>query len=225
MPPARSIFRLLPFLGVAVLAVMLVGCPNQWSWHEKITVKVETPNGERAASSVIRKTLIHTDGWLAPREARGASESVWGEAVVLEVAPGKYLFALLKGLPSPFEVFFPGEAPVEVASRMKRLRGHRTLSSDLYPLLVTFDDIADPTTVRQVDPSDLASVFGPGYTLNSITLEITDEKVTEGKVENLLVWLTWSRDKLLATGNGRSPLQISYKGGVLALGRTDFRTK
>ena len=221
MPPARSIFRLLPFLGVAVLAVMLVGCPNQWSWHEKITVKVETPNGERAASSVIRKTLIHTDGWLAPREARGASESVSGEAVVLEIAPGKYLFALLKGLPSPFKVFFPGEAPVEVASRMKRLRGHRTLSSDSYPLLVTFGDIANPATVRRVDPHDLASVFGPGYTLKAITLEITDEPVTKGRVENLLQWLSWPRDRFLESGGGLSPLRVPGA----SVGRIDFRRK
>lgn len=77
------------------------------------------------AESTFARRAINNDSWYDPPEARGASESVSGEAVVLEVAPGKYLFALLKGLPSPFEVFFPGEAPVEVASRMKRLRGHR----------------------------------------------------------------------------------------------------
>ena len=56
-------------------------------------------------------------------------------------------------------------------------------------MLVTFNDITNPTTVRRVDPYDLASVFGPGYVLKAITLEITDEKVTEGRVESVLAWL------------------------------------
>lgn len=173
-------------LCVLVMALGLSGCGRQWSWHEKITVEVETPEGPKAASSVIRKTFVHADNWFDPPEARGASQSVSGEAVVLEVAPGKYLFALLKGLPSPFEVFFPGEKPLEVASRMELLRESRTLTSDLYPLLVTFTDIDDPTTVQRVDPSDLAAVFGTGYALKAITLEITDEPVTREKVEAAL---------------------------------------
>lgn len=64
-----------------------------------------------------------------------------------------------------------------------------TVPAELYPLLVTFDDIADPTTARRVDPSDLASMFGPGYALKAITLEITDEKVSAGRVEAVLGWL------------------------------------
>jgi hypothetical protein len=53
----------------------------------------------------------------------------------------------------------------------------------LYPLLVTFTDIADPKTVTRVDSANLAATFGPGYALTSITLEITDEPVTEGQVQ------------------------------------------
>lgn len=58
-----------------------------------------------------------------------------------------------------------------------------------YPPLVTFTDLADPKTVRRVDPSDLAATFGSGYTLKAITLEITDDKVTEGNVGRILPWL------------------------------------
>ncbi len=184
-------------LCVLVMALGLSGCGRQWSWHEKITVEVETPEGPKAASSVIRKTFVHENSWFAPPEARGASQSVSGEAVVLEVAPGKYLFALLKGLPSPFEVFFPGEKPLEVASRMELLRESRTLPGDLYPLLVTFTDIDDPTTVLRVDPSDLAAMFGPGYALKAITLEITDDPLTDGRMSSVLDWLPSYFDRRL----------------------------
>ena len=48
----------------------------------------------------------------------------------------------------------------------------------------------DPASVARVDPTDLAASFGPGYALSSITLAITDEPVTKGRVEAVLGWLT-----------------------------------
>ncbi|MCA9423137.1 MAG: hypothetical protein KC592_19110 [Nitrospira sp.] len=61
-----------------------------------------------------------------------------------------------------------------------------TIPHDRYPLLVTFSDITDPKTVQQVDPTNQAATFGPGVVLKRITLEITDEPVTEGKIEQIL---------------------------------------
>ena len=58
-----------------------------------------------------------------------------------------------------------------------------------YPLLVTFTDLTDPTTVKAVDPENLAATFGPGVSLKRLTLEITDEPVTEGRIEQVLGWL------------------------------------
>ncbi|NFV79474.1 hypothetical protein [Magnetospirillum aberrantis] len=178
--------RALALFGLLVLAVGLSGCGESWSWKQKITVEVETPEGVKRASSVIRYGLEHTEGWYVPPEARGAAHYYSGEAVVLEVSPGRYLFALLKGTPSPFPIFFPGEAPVKIASRFESLRAARTVPPKLYPLLVTFGDVTDPTSVQRVDPADLAATFGPGVRLKAITLEITDEPVTEGKVESVL---------------------------------------
>lgn len=57
------------------------------------------------------------------------------------------------------------------------------------PLLVTFTNITNPTTVQRVDPDNLAATCGPGVSLKRITLEITDELVTEGKIESVLGWL------------------------------------
>lgn len=186
---SSALLRCLALALVAMPALVLAGCGDRWSWHEKITVEVETPHGVKVASSVVRKTLRHNSGWFNPPEARGASQSLSGEAVVLEVAPGKYLFALLKGLPNTFKVFFPGEAPVEVAGRLERLRERRKLSSDLYPLLVTFGDVTKPASVRRVEANNLAATFGSGYDLKAIRLEITDEPVTAGRLESVLGWL------------------------------------
>ncbi|NGM45754.1 hypothetical protein G5B31_09410 [Rhodobacter sp. SGA-6-6] len=180
-----TLFRLLPLL---LLPLFLSACDERWGWRQKVTVTVETPEGERVGESVLAGSLRHSDS--AIPEARGAFFYLRGEAVVVEVAPGRYLFALLNGMPTPFPVFFPGEAPVEMAGRLEDLRESREVPPDLYPLLVTFDDVADPKTVRRVEPSDLVASFGPGVALTSVTLEITDEAVTEGRVEEVLGWIS-----------------------------------
>jgi hypothetical protein len=69
------------------------------------------------------------------------------------------------------------------------LSATRELAPKQYPLLVTFGDISDPASVKRVDPDNLELAFGPGYALQSITLSITDEPVTTGKVEKVLGWL------------------------------------
>ena len=115
--------------------------------------------------------------------------------MVVEAAPGKYLFAVVeeKQESLAFEAFFGAQYlnPVKAkANEIQEMRQRVELGSKLYPMLVTFSDINDPKSVKLVKPDDLASIFGPGYSLKSITLEITDEAVTEGKVEALLGWLT-----------------------------------
>ncbi|MCC6479158.1 MAG: hypothetical protein IT552_08115, partial [Sphingomonadaceae bacterium] len=55
-----------------------------------------------------------------------------------------------------------------------------TCEDSAYPMLVTFKDLADPTSVEQVDPDDLAASFGRGYRLKSITVQVTDAPVTVG---------------------------------------------
>jgi hypothetical protein len=205
----------------AILAgcLLMAGCGKQWSWHEKIVVEVETPAGVVTGSSVIRRSLTHQDSSLAPPEARGASSGISGEAVVVEVATGRYLFALLKDLPSSFEVFFPGEAPVEVADRFENLRETRELAPDQYPMLVTFTDINDPATVREVDPDNLAATFGPGVSLKRITLEVADEEVTEGMVYEVLVWLRTLDGKYLHGGTTQRGAPLGLHGGNFTMGK------
>lgn len=146
-------------------------------------------------------------GLLVLPEARGAHGKVRGEAVAVEVLPGRWLFALLSG-----DADGKGEAGQLVyhafrlgmnraatdrsyQSNMADLRAQpldtpAPLPLDAYPLLVTFDDITKPETVREVDPADLSAVFGPGVSLRGMTLEVTEEAVTEGRLEGVLGWLS-----------------------------------
>jgi hypothetical protein len=173
---------------------------GRYSWHQKLTVTIETPAGEVSASSVSavswRKQWLDWDGM-------GWSWDLTGEAVVVEVTPGRHLFALLQGagtteyMGSVVAASIAGrEGRVldealfsEVHYRRDRAAGVIVVPEYQYPMLVTFDDITKPETVREVDPRDLAAVFGEGVRLKAVTLEITRGAVTEGRVEAVLGWI------------------------------------
>ena len=173
---------------VILAASSLAACQGH-AWNQKITVTVDTPDGPKSAFSVINITLENHDAWYETPESRGVFTSMRGEAVVLEVAPKKYLFALLKGMPGADQLCFPRQAPIEVAPRLTSNLSPIVLTTEQYPLLVTFGDIADPASVKRVDPASFEANFGSGYALQSITIAVTDEVVTEGKVEGVLGWL------------------------------------
>jgi len=187
---------------LASLLLSLAGCDmlgfRSWSWHQKLTVTVETPDGPRSGSAVSAAWFQMTPKWAGVGDSAGASNSsLSGEAVAVDLGQGRYLFALLKGY-TEFTgrlAFFPlpqkpliKEEDAAVYDQLEALRATTELPRALTPLLVTFADINDPTSVARVDPDDLAAHFGPGYALASITLAITDEKVTKGRVEAVLGW-------------------------------------
>jgi hypothetical protein len=185
-------------LGLIVVAMIVVAViayniylDNDFAWHQKLTVSIETPEGTKTASSIM--SVDFTDGtkadWITLPEARKVHFELRGEAVVLEVSPGRYLFVLLNDLPDATTVFFPGLWHGDAAPQLPDLRETRDVPRKHYPLLVTFDDITNPASVRRVDPGDLAASFGPGYRLNSISLAITDEPVTQGRIKSLMPWL------------------------------------
>lgn len=178
----------------------LAGCWRKaYSWNQKLTVTVTTPQGEKSGSAVTR---VAWKIGRVPMTSTIRTASVTGEATVVELAPGKYLFALLDQSQSPVEYLAEHVWPVDVVTgeseedhlgrlytHVMQAKGPAHVRFDRYPLLVTFGDINVPASVKEVKPGDLAVAFGGGYKLKSITLEITDEEVTEGMMQKLLPWL------------------------------------
>lgn len=182
---------LIAVLACCVAVAVLVGgffvfLAPSWSWRQKLTLTIETPESPKSASSVQKVTMNQqklvnrVNSWLS------------GEAVVLEVAPRRYMFVLLGGLDTVAQyVVLDAETlkkPAEVRGpAIKKSVGKSgPMPRDHYPLFVTFDDMSDPASVRKVDPDDLAATFGEGYRTASLMLEITDEPVTNGRVEAVL---------------------------------------
>lgn len=167
---------------VTPLAYCFVPLPY-YSWNQKLTVEVEKDGKIYQASSVVKLSFHRS---VTPH-GTAYFGSVKGEAVVLELDKGQYLFALFTdeknnndyikevaarhvfekellslGAPSysndkkkigfrsdwlPYMVLLPRNVS-------------KSLPRGQYPLLVTFKDIKDPSSVKQVDPEDMDHVFG-----------------------------------------------------------------
>lgn len=180
---------------LASVVISLSACRSEYDWHQKLTVTVNTPTGEKSGSSVVGIQL-----WFGRLPLSGGewASKVSGEATVVEVAPGQYLFALLgdsRGQSSAelaLQTFWddlPHTPSEENWRTLSKLRATRPVPLKEYPLLVTFADINDPKSARRVDPQDLAAAFGPGFELKSITLEITDDSVSSGFISSIVGWV------------------------------------
>src|SRR6056297_3444879 len=92
---------------VTLLMVIALAACNPYGWNQKLTVVIQTPDGEVTGSSVTQVTKIVSDGPFTLPEARGVRSELAGEAVVVEVLPGEYLFVLLKGVDDLAHSAFP----------------------------------------------------------------------------------------------------------------------
>ncbi len=186
-----------PVAVLAMATMLLAGCgwfAERWEWNQKLTVEVLV-DGESVSGAAVSYVR-----WQEADALDNYSTAYRGEATVIDLGERGVLFALI-GEPTKYIAGYTlheelGERRSDYETLYPKIagfRGVRDVPRNRYPLLVTFTDIADPTTVRRVDPDDLAASFGPGVALKRITLEITDEDVTEGRVEAVLGWILAAR--------------------------------
>jgi hypothetical protein len=173
---------------------------DQATLRYRLTYEVETPAGLKTGSGVIQ--VKYEDTTALPIPNTGLGNTITGEAVTVDLGGGRYLFSLIGGANEIVYRAFPeGEKATETLIDLVRLlnRDKPTVSLpfDQAPRLVTFTDINNPKTVKLADPANLAATFGAGVKLKRITVEITDDAVTEGEVEKVLGWLDDYYDKRL----------------------------
>ena len=182
------------FIGVS-LGYCYVGL-NQYTWHQKMTLEVEAEGQLYTGSSVVKVRVKESEP-LTKQLGYPLQFGAKGEAAYVELPGRRYLFALLGGGPSDsgpqtnalniFQDQLPRKG-LERFALLSKSRFKTDIPRSHYPLLVAFMDINDPNSVREIDPDNLAATFGLGVSLKRITLEITDEPVTEGKIESVLGW-------------------------------------
>ena len=199
----------LTLVASTAIAFVLTGCTsNTSSFRFRMTVVVETPEGPKTGSSVYAVGA----GNKVKLTSEEGTRFLWdrGEAVAVELPGGKTLFALLKTgahfedmATLSMETLDPHFTErYDTVGTAARIAGREGVTSPvavdpaIYPMLVTFEDINDPTSVELVDPDDLAATFGEGTALKRITVQITDDPVTTG-IEERLGWLDNYYDKML----------------------------
>ena len=200
---------------LGIIGLVIVALVGFWltkypigTWHYKMTVAIQTPEGVKTGSAV-REVYVKSGPGLFTDST--PKVTIKGEAVVIDLGPRGLIFALLRGDKMGVDygqnVFLRTIGPNEGAGSTtpEGVRYFNSLpvgtSLDLtdnaqrLPMLVRFKDINDPKSVERVDPSNLAAIYGEGVSLKSVTIEITDEPITTG-IEKYLSWLGGYYDKM-----------------------------
>jgi hypothetical protein len=194
MMARRGVLSVLAGAGTFVLS----GCGAKRTMRYKMTVEVQAPDGLKSGFAV-REVLYpsSTDGWFPFGESKGYPTLI-GEAVAVDIASGKTLFALLTSGDA-----MPDYAARDIVSLFRQLNTDEVqlwpnppkvrapIIRNPLPMLVTFNDISDPTSIQRLEPERLVDSFGAGVQLKRIMIEKTNEETTVAIVKRL----EWLLDK------------------------------
>jgi hypothetical protein len=208
-------------LSIALPVSLLAAC-DPAPVRYKMTVEVETPDGPKSGSAV-REVRYRPDrgGWFPLGESR-ARYSLDGEAVAVDLGPGRTLFALLSSAPgdSDYARRIPDRMMGSVKGgppRSEAVTIWPPAHPEGVPLLVRFRDPNDSKSVEIVRPEALGASFGPGVSLKRISVQATGEPVTEN-IRKRLTWLGRSPEPSLDPGHGPddwSPAATIHHGDFL----------
>lgn len=174
------------------------GCAKIERFRYKMVVEVETPHGVKRGAAVREVTITSPPKIPMLGEDRGGV-SVRGEAVSVDIAPGKTLFALVsgegrqydfggRGVSFLFRELAPNTPDIVVELWPVKPVIRRPILENPMPALVMFKDLRDPMSLMRIDANDLAATFGAGVALKKITIQRTDAPVTE-EIEKRIHWL------------------------------------
>ena len=168
---SHSVPMMSPFLNrlgaLVAISLCLTGCGRSESFRYKLTLAVNTPEGVKRGSSVTEWVF-----WEVSIPARGTPHKVRGEALYLDLGPGRRpLIALLTSHLHPkngvvlwdwphdnlfLRLYGPPSADLmDDISRIAHMRGPRTITPTELPDLATFANVDDPKSIIEVDPNNL----------------------------------------------------------------------
>jgi hypothetical protein len=198
-----------------------------YSYRFRITLEVETVDGLKSGSSVLEVTTIQRPSWVT-LGANDHQTTVRGEAVFVDLGNGRNLIALLSLGPeaadgratlfaprSFFKIVEGAPHDIKWTKDLSTMTGRREYAGDRRPTLVTFANLNDPATVREVPFDNPKSVLGPDVHLVRAWIDLTKDLVTE-RLASKLPWINqfesaqtaWRIIRRGQYGSGASPLQI-----------------
>lgn len=184
-------------IGACVSACATAPSKTTLSWNYKMTVIVDTPEGEKAGFSIRRVTVKKAN------YSKVYQEILQGEAVAVDLGKRGVLFAILKshfrgrdyGAGIAFSAF-PAPRDTDPAVYLSELKSEKKiLPLQEYPTFVHFKNPADASSSEKVIEmksdnkwppkfSILADrteeIFGAGVKIKEVNIEMTDEQPTFG---------------------------------------------
>ncbi len=180
-------------LGLSSVVLALAGCAKESPPRAllyRLTITVDTPEGQKVGSSVARLWVGFGDG---PLGGMGAAIffNLKGAATVVDLGPRGYLLCLLwrderrRGSPDQEGLlvqFTVGPLLDRTPDRNMKMpqaidavveaRPKVSIPLASLPALVRFRDPNQPSTAEWIDPAHLDAVFGPGVAIARVDYEI-----------------------------------------------------
>lgn len=183
----RRPFLTLLFVCFVACAVLYRAYHPSVSWRQELELTIATPNGVVTAASVVKIKVWRTPIIIG---AGGQFSSIEGEALAIDLGDGKFVFALLDGQDFLFKAAFKtaGREYLWMIRDIRLIKNQETplaVDFDDLPTLVTFIDINDPDSITLVEPHDLASSFGEGFSLLGANLKFSRKAITQGRLEQI----------------------------------------
>ena len=208
------------FVLISVVLLGLTACESPVVTHHKLLLNVElnTPEGVRRGQTVIEIAFRRVYDPLAGSQCHGRAvqpyrTEVFGEAIPIDLADGRTVYALLTTYSGTGPTRFMYNAYVEhqgligrnlcttwgdVAAENRMLDDLKEpadlgVPNDPYrwqvtPVLAMFGNSADPRSIYILDGRNLSASLGTGYAVRRVTIAPTSDPVTEGLVKRL-PWL------------------------------------
>jgi hypothetical protein len=212
-----------------VLAAMLAGCSQSHTYRYRLTLIVRADGKDYTGSSVVEVEEHRTyNGGLGKAE-------LCGDATLVDLGQGRVLVALTAGpngnvsgrdflsqrwRQTPtyillehlgYDTQWSWRNPAGINALANESR-QVLLSPTELPDLVTFANLRDPQSIRQVDPGDIAATMGAGVSLVGATVKPTHDEVTVGSIRNYLPWFDESEEFIDGSKTGNLVLQYqTYK--------------
>jgi hypothetical protein len=162
----------------------------------KLILQADVAGVLRSGTSVIEVRTTRYQSRLA--EASGVRHEVLGDAVFLDLGNGRNVIALLGFNPHgtrdeigalDYIVFEAQNKSLQVTD-LPALRGRARLPDHYVPTLITFSDLKDPKTAREVGQTEFEKVFGADVHFKGAWIEMTTDPVARG-IDKVLLW--WNR--------------------------------
>ncbi|WP_229593047.1 hypothetical protein [Pseudodesulfovibrio sediminis] len=189
-----GVVALLLIIGIATpLSIIFAVTDNYY-----IGVDVNTPSGLKSCTSMVQLKDSGLKVWALNPYSR--QPKVKGEAVYCDLGDGKNLVALLSFQGDHYGLHMLHDLPWRAAGHRVNhkekyqpfINGRHDLIGDLTPILVTFSDTNDRNSMTEVSPDSMSTVYGEGFTISRIWVEMTDDPYLSSGIKEHLPWVKGS---------------------------------